>query len=83
MDAGGTSVCVIQSDQEMAIAALLRQVSDDFVIVTFGQSPAHSSEPQGAAEHLHQRLQGQSWTSCHQQKHHANLQIDSCSRVQP
>ena len=64
MDAGRASECILQSDQEPAIMALLRKVSTDMVNVELRQSPACSSESQGVIERYHQTLQGQIRTLC-------------------
>ena len=83
MDAGRASACILQSDQEPAIMALLRKVSSDMVNVKLRQSPAYSSESQGVIERYHQPLQGQIRTLCAQLEERVNLDIDSSSALLP
>ena len=58
MGVGRTTECIIQSDQEVAITALLRKVSHDLHNVKFRQSPAYSSKSLGVVERFHQTLHG-------------------------
>jgi hypothetical protein len=83
MDAGRTTECIIQSDQEAAITALLRRVSGDLHNVKFRQSPAYSSESQGVVQRFHQTIQGQIRTYCQHLKEKVNIDTNSDSPLLP